>query len=283
MKPYTTGSEIANEIRLLRRSNKGSILVLEGRNDVITFKQFVDEENCIIIDSNGKGRQLEAMFLLDSENCKGNLYISDSDFEFISNKKPKTSNHLFTDDHDLQISIVKSPALEKTINQFGSIKKIVEIHRKGNNVRDIILESCKFIGYARWVSIENSLNINFDKLDFNKFINKTTLEFTMDMFIKEVRSKNITLLITDAELKSKIINKENKDHDVFHICNGHDFIKILNLGLKKNFGNIGATELSSENLEKILSVGYEYDFFKKTKLYESIKSWEKVNNLIILK
>ena len=70
---------------------------------------------------------------------------------------------------------------------------------------------------------------------------------------------------------------DKKGYDLWHICAGHDLIKILIIGLKFIFGNKTGKNIHQRLLEKIMRLSYAINHFQTTKLYKSIKEWEEKN------
>ena len=55
-------------------------------------------------------------------------------------------------------------------------------------------------------------------------------------------------------------------------------MEILSLGFRYIFGqNRDTIEVKKENLERSLRLAYEASFFSSTKLYESLRKWEKLH------
>ena len=64
------------------------------------------------------------------------------------------------------------------------------------------------------------------------------------------------------------------EFNLLDICNGHDFINILSLALRKV---IGKKNISNQELESFLIVAYRNEDFIKTNLYNNFVKWESEN------
>ena len=102
------------------------------------------------------------------------------------------ANNLFiTDTHDLETMLLKSPALETLLIEFGSDTKIKELtHQLGKSVRDILLDSGTPIGYLRWVSHKENLWLKFEGIVFKKFTDDKTLTIDIAKMITTVKNKS---------------------------------------------------------------------------------------------
>lgn len=276
MKIHLTPHDIANSVRMTRELFPGTILIIEGDTDFRVYIRFVDDFHCKLIPSHGKDNAFESLALLEKDNFKGILVIVDADFWRLNGIKLSSKNMLITDAHDLETMILYSEALEKVLSELESSKKV---NRLRKSIRDILLECALPIGYLRWISspTKENLSLDFKELRFKKFLDKKKLIVDITKLIKEVKNKarNYSLDEKDAELK--IQNLMESGYDPWQVCSGGDMIQILTVGLKNNFGSRKARTIDSELVSSILRIAYEHAHFRSTKLYESIKGWEKAN------
>ena len=144
MKPEDiTPERTATSIRMIRSERTCSCLLLEGADDHRMYRKFVDDKRCEIFTAFGKEKVLTILNTLENENLPGILAIVDADFDMIEDKPPASPNIFFTDTHDLETMILKSPALEHFFYEHGSKEKIETLLKKRNkkDIRDILLET----------------------------------------------------------------------------------------------------------------------------------------------
>jgi len=278
---------IANSIISTRRypgNELLSFLIVEGGTDNEFYKIFVDQSKCQIIIVDGKLVAIQVLSILEKELFPGVLVIVDADFEALEGKSPSTPNLLFTDTHDLETMIIKSPALEKVLNAYGSGEKIDQLTRNvGKDVRAILLECGMPIGYLRWVSLREELLLKFEDLDFGQFINnRDGLTISESGLFRAVKNKSQRPNIAVTQLKASIQDMYNDTYDPWYICCGHDLVSVLSIGLRRAIGTCNAYDVRPENLEKILRVAFERSHFYETRLYISIIQWEKANKPFVI-
>ena len=92
-------------------------------------------------------------------------------------------------------------------------------------------------------------------------------------FFQKISSKINSLKQTNFISKISVIDKQC--FNLWHLCSGHDLIKILNLLLKHKFGDKHGKSMGYSQIEKILRTAYTYEYFKNTELIERII----INNL----
>lgn len=271
----------ANKIRQLRQQklyqNK-LFLIVEGATDKRLFSGFIIAEKCEIIDAMGKENAEEILKILNKSNFAGVIAVVDSDFRHLENIAPHHNNLFFTDTHDMETMILKSPAFEKLLREFVSEGKI---SLYGNNyateIRKILLESALPLSCLLWVSLKEKLNLKFEGINFGKFIGKENLKNDLEKMIKEVKNNSQQHHISNDEIEEKIRNIINKNYDPWLVCCGHHLICVLSIGFQKLWATRNSKEVEPEILERELRLAYEYTHFRETGLFNSIRQWENRN------
>jgi len=269
-----TPDRIANQVRMRRSSHKGSFLIVEGRSDKLVYERFIDGTNCEFSIASGKDNAVAAIRILEQDNFAGVLAIIDADFCRLELNLPSSSNLLLTDEHDLEMMLLKSLALDKVLSERGSEDKI---NKFGKNIRLTLLERGKKIGYLRWVSLKDDLSLKFEELSFSRFIDKATLVIDTGKLIKAVKDHSQKFALREQDIQNSIETLEKAAYDPWQVCCGHDIICILSIGLSKVWGSWKTNEIRSDILERELRLAYEYAYFRSTQLYKSIQQWEVKN------
>ena len=268
---------IVNTARMMRTQYTGTILIVEGSTDARVYGRFVSETECRLIPATGKDKAISALELLENGGLGGVLTIVDADFQRLDGIEPGSSNLLMTDSHDLETMILYSDALDNVLSEFGSAREIVKL---GRPIRDILLEGGLPIGYLRWLSspTKDNLSLKFKELSFDKFVDEKTLCVGVDNLIRELKTNSKDPTLDDNVTKLKVITLMGEGHDPWQVCSGHDLVLILSIGLRNIFGNprIGKT-VTSDQVDGMLRLAYNYSHFCLTRLHNSIKDWEKAN------
>jgi hypothetical protein len=262
----------ADQIRLRRDAFAGVFLVVEGYTDKLVYGNFVNPKTCEFVISDGKEQALNTIKILDNDKFTGVLAVVDADFDRLENNLPESPNILLNDDHDLEVMILKTPALEKVIKERGSEEKT-----KDNNIREILLKIGQEIGYLRWVSQKYNLSLRFENLDLGRFIKKDTLSIDCSELIKAIKNHSQKPLLVDNDILEKMRELRNNEHDPWQVCCGHDIMEILSLALCRAWGTCKPTDVKAENLERDLRLAYEKSYFYQTQLYFLIQNWQNTN------
>ncbi|MEA5518371.1 DUF4435 domain-containing protein [Limnoraphis robusta] len=279
MREFITPERTANKIRLMRTQFQGSFLLVEGDSDARFYKNLVNPEKCKINIAQGKNNLIQVLDILEGEQFLGVLAIIDADFDRLENNLPTQTNILLTDSHDLETMLLQSPALEKVLGEFGSEDKIYKLNQ---DIRSILLAGGVYIGYLRWISLKDSLELKFEGLSFSKFINKKTLAIDRLQLIETVKNNSQKPQINQQEIEQKMKSLERENHDAWCVCCGHDLIEILSMGLCQLLGSNNSKDVEADKIEKILRLAYESSYFRKTKLYSLIQQWESCNKPFVI-
>jgi hypothetical protein len=63
-----------------------------------------------------------------------------------------------------------------------------------------------------------------------------------------------------------------RGHDAWNICNGHDLLQLLEIGLCGVFGSHQQTHL--KKLPLTLVVAYDDEWFRQSALFASLRAWQ---------
>jgi hypothetical protein len=272
MRELLTPDRVANTIRMQRSTFVGSFLLVEGSTDRIFYERFTDRKKCQVLAANNKSNAIGVIDILEKDCFAGVLAIVDADFDRCSKPQiDRSSNIILTDTHDLETLIIQSPALEKVLTEFGSEDKIKTLDR---DMRTALLEASLSIGYLRWISQLERLNLKFEGIDFKKFINEKKLAIDEVELIKTVQNKSQNFVIKCEDIQKQIKKMKISNIDPWQICCGHDLVQVLSLALQKAIGTNNTNDVKQEVLERSLRLAYEGAYFIKTQIYASAIEWE---------
>ncbi len=278
MRDLRTGDADANQIRMRRSTFTGVFLLVEGSSDKFFYECFVDKLICQISVISGKPsskeRVIAVLDILEKSNFLGVLGIVDADFDRLESLSYNSPNLLLTDTHDLETMLINSPALDKVLREFGSEDKI---NKFGMKVRTALVEAGISIGYLRWISQRDQLNLTFNGIKYSKFINEQNLQIDEINLIKEVKNKSQALSLDNDTIQQQIAALKSGNHDCWQVCCGHDLVEILSLGLRKAIGTMKSSDIEPDSLERSLRLAYETAYFRQTQLCSDIYKWESKN------
>ncbi len=233
----------------------------------------------IIISAENKKNVLDAVEILESDGIvQGFLGIVDADFGHVDDSLPTSQNVVVTDDHDVEMMIIRTKAFDEVLSELGSKCKIRKFPDRERGIHDTLMKKALVVGHLRHLSVTDDLRLRFEGLRFEGFINRDTLKMDKNKMINNVfqLTKNPQLEMEDIRNRFlKLIEDENGDP--YQICCGHDFVAIFGIALRKVIGSRSKEAASPEALGRTLRLAYDSEDFRKTKLYSDAKSWSKRN------
>jgi hypothetical protein len=288
-----TPDRIANSI-MQDTNYTGHYLLVEGIKDSKLYSKFFDSSTTRIKETFGCEKLKEVYEILDSRGFLRKLGILDKDFHQLTNTLISKNDIFYTDDHDIEIMIVKTDALENVIKMYADKEKIEKFEKKKKNtIRNEIFSLCDNIGYLKLANQKHNLGLVFkpktpdgNTIKYNDFISdKLVFEGKIKLIQSVINfSNNKSSKIknrTEIEAKYDLESKTQYNSDL--LSNGHDFSNILFLCLKKTLRSTSKMIRDGNCVENSLILAYEYEEFKSTQLYTSILNWQNTNGLKLLK
>src|SRR6267142_3183576 len=181
--------DIANDIRLRRSQHRGTFVIVEGSNDRLLYERFFDVQQCKFVVAEGKEKVCEVIRILDAGGFRGVLGIVDADFDLLDEIPASSLNVIRGDCHDLEAMLVRSPALDRVLREFGSEGKIQRfVAQAGAEIRHVLLTAATPLGYLRWHSLRSDLRLRFDGLLFPRFVDMARLTVDRAQLITTVKN-----------------------------------------------------------------------------------------------
>jgi len=267
-----------NELRLLLihpQSRHKAFILVEGDSDIRLFRKLFHDQKTEIKSIPGGYTNLELGLLELLKDYTSVIGIRDADFLHIERKKLTIPVLFLTDVHDMEMILIISDETFKSILYEFKPNDTIDI----NKIRNNFLESVKFIGYLRWYNNIHNLELNFKEFGLGDFVNSENLILDEIKCINNLLQRSPNKKINDesvllVEVKSMI----NSAHDLTQICCGDDVTKVIALYFSKEKHTKG---VNSERIESQLRTSYNFQHFKQTKLYASLKKWSTKNKFEI--
>lgn|SRR6266508_3685792 len=244
MKEYLTGADLFSVLLLMRSSWKGTLLATEGTTDSRLLDSFIDHAECQTIPGYGKEKVTEAIEIADRRSADGILGIVDADFDHLDGRQSSSPNLLLTDHHDFLVMILNSRALEKFINNWCNQEKVQRFLAVGGyrDFRDAIFIKALPLGLLRRHSFRRELGLRFHDVRVERFIIRDDLSTDLQEMVARVLQRSGMTLTMRDDLVRQIAEALGGDHDVLQVCNGHDLLEILAIGLRRAIGNLTGAE-----------------------------------------
>ena len=268
---YKGAAEVEVEILMTRQLFGGSFLVLEGDDDSRFWRAHTSRDDCEIVIAGGKPSVIGGLTRLASRRFSGAVGIIDSDCDRLLGVSLTGPNTIYTDTHDMEGTLLRSRALEKVLAEYGDPAKIKRFEgRDGCSVRDALLMRAFPLGRLRWYSLLVGAALDFKQLHPIRFVDVATWSFDEDALL--------TAALRQGSLPAKddLLAQLNSmpSGDLWDICQGHDMVDMLGLGLKRQLGNGNP---GRDRIASSLRTGMERSELAATRVYGSLRTWERRN------
>ena len=269
-----TPSIIANEIIMSRVLVEGSFLLVEGPDDFKFWQTRICAGRCEIIVTEGKPNLLGAIENLNARQFAGTLGIIDDDGDSLENNQTLSINLIATDCHDLECLLLQSRALERgVLSELGNSVKIEKFQQQsGQTVRDRLLENGLAFGRLRWLSKRLDWQISFEDLKPERFMDREVWRIDVENLIGTIATQQATAITEEIIGLLETL----PDADPWLVCQGHDLLEILRIGLQKVLGEMKPSQGKS-HLAALLRAAFHDTHLAATQLYQNIRAWEQAN------
>jgi hypothetical protein len=269
--------DVANTALLLRDTVAGAILILEGPEDARLLDRFLPSVGIVI--GHGKGTVIGAIRRLDSLQMPGFLGIVDNDFQALQGPADWGPNVAAWDYHDMEITVLASPALDAVSRHMCSPPKVTTfVHRMGaDSLFEAALVAAKPLGVIRWLSASKELGLSFESIKLERFVQATTLAVNARGVVaaclqaKDESQRGLDALMAEVEAQLQ------QDLDLRHLCRGHDVMFLLARGLRRALATHGAAAPGVDAFKGSVLAAYSYDQFRETTLHSAMRDWERLN------
>lgn len=292
MEAYITPERTANAI-MLDSKFAGHYLIVEGKKDLKLYGKFVNLDGFRIKPAFGNAKVKEVLRILDERGFDKRIGIIDSDFNQIIGIKEKTEGLFITDDHDIEVMIIKTSALNHLLNIFCTKNSIENFETKqGETIKNLLFSLGEEIGYLKYANKLYDLGLVFkpvtvdgNQLKYKNIVcNETFRYLGKDALIKTAINYSVN---RGTDIKSKDVIAEKYDEvsalelDLNHLVNGHDLCQFLYILMKKILKSRNKMLQDYNSVEDSLILAYEYANFKETNLYGSLLKWADAKKLEI--
>ena len=266
-----TIGDVVAEILMSRSAFSGSLLVLEGDDDIKFWRpRSLGHKDCQFVLAGSKPTVLGAVVKLDKTNQMGILGIVDDDCDSLLGRPLPSVNLIRTETRDLETLLLKN-SFEKILCETGDPNKIQALEQiEGVRIRDAFASRALIFGQLRFLSYRNNWTVSFDRLSPWKYANITSWHFNRSAILQEICNQVPSL--TSSQLETELA--QLKQYDSWSILHGKDCLDVLAIGLRSSIGN---NQYSGKLLAQMLRLACDSLMLCGSFLYSNIRTWESLN------
>lgn len=244
-------------------------VVVEAEEDEAVYKKFMHPDSTIVktsVDNTGRKGYANVETIVrevKQEECRAHIMgIRDADYSRYVKGYVVPVNIFLTDRRDLEMTLLEAESVKRglrtwAVNYDEAFAKCVPL--------------CRHLGYLRIYNTVANLSVRFhDHLRTSMFWDYKQ-QSVVDSWRRDCTYKFVELLdgkCSVSDVNAFITTQKLNEENLYDVCRGHDFIKLLSLAL------IDVQTYSEISIMKKMTAVYCLDDFKATKLYASIKEWQ---------
>lgn len=273
---------------------KGCNVFVESGCDCRFWKNFLDVKMVKMRACGGWPHVLESVRKGTEANevCIG---IIDRDFrDFVENYGDVPENVFVSDEHDVEMMIVKAEGISRVVNNFDAEDHIEKFEEKeGKTVLEAVFDVTNKIGILKLIDRRDKMNFKlrkkgkkteFDLPNYERFLDKDGQIVSDEKMIDYLISWSIDNKSTPTASRESIIERYRQMNpagfDPFKLSSGHDVTYIISYLIWKH---ISGEKTDKEEIERLLRASYTSESFQKTQIYGDMAQWCVDNNMVILK
>ena len=234
------------------------------------FEQFVDLHDCSIQVANGKSHVVEVIAILDEGSFPGVVGVVDGDLDHVEGHTLRSRNLIMLETWDLEALLIKSPALDRLLVEFGSSEKVAD---RPSHPREALISAALPIGCLRLHSRRSGLNLTFVGMQYARFVDRDSLQTDVRKMIREVRNRSQRPDLASEDAGRAIRDIQATMNDPWLVCCGTDMVAILSIGLRKVLGTKNANEVVPDVLRRSLRLAYERHDLVRSRLGRDLRGW----------
>lgn len=269
------------KIRLLTTNLK--LLFVEGPIDYRYYLSLLDEQKVKVFlpsnkkdKKNGRANVCKCVKVIIGEYPKRVYGICDRDLLSFDIGNHTGENILHTDTHDLELDAIKHSDFETFI-----IMKVKPNSLAPKKIIQLALKLCEPVGLLRLISEKENLRIDFDNFEFSVRREKKSNDIKQNQICESNYTPNVEVIVRKIIQKNKrhlntvsglvsTINSQIGLHDLYQVCNGHDFVSALRLILKDYWGLKISVE-TTESLSISILGNYHKSYFLQSDLGKELQ------------
>ena len=266
---------IANSIRMKRSHYTGCFLIVEGRDDRLFFERFVNRSYCAVQVAGGKSNVIDVIEILDADdNFSGFVGVIDADLDHVEDHSWQSSNLIIIEMYDLEALLIKSTALDSVLIEFGSSEKIA---KRTKRPREELIDATLPIGYLRLHSRRSKLNLKFNGVRYERFIDRDSLQTNVRNMVREVKNRSQRSDLACDDTAREIRRIEDTVNDPWLVCCGTDMVEILSIGLRRALGTNNSGAVTPDELRRCLRLAYQWQELTDSQLGRDLREWSERN------
>jgi hypothetical protein len=270
MQRWLTGADLVNTLAMLRTVDNRTFVIVEGISDCQALDPHVADTSAATFPAHSKSAAAEAIKLADQREIQKVLAILDRDWVGSLATPLASSNVVYTDDYDLDATIIFSDAIMEKVLSSESDRDIRASHLAGLSVdaRGLVTKIAGEAGIIRYASQEHQMSLRCRGLPVHQALAPAHDALDLEALATIVIGRSPHCSVTKATVVSVVQAKNAADGDLRTYCSGHDLACVMAALIRRWGGSA-----SQHSVEKAVRAALSCADLKLTKLFAGTMDW----------
>jgi len=266
-----TVGDVVSEMLMSRTAFSGSLLVLEGDDDLKFWRPRAEKEKCQFVLAGSKPTVTNSVVNASALNQIGILGVVDADYDLLLDVPIDSPHIVRTDTRDLETLMLASAAFDRVLIELADATKVTALEQvEKRSIKDALISRSMIFGELRYLSAQMGWLVDFDCLSPYRFTDVQTWKVDGDAFLREAvrQIPGMTPEVLSGRLRTV------PPCDPWILLHGKDTLSVLAIGLRCVLGN---HQHPVERISQMLRLAYDYPAFAQSQLFVAIANWETAN------
>lgn len=265
---------VAADVVMTSTTHRGSFLLVEGVDEIGFFGPRVHPD-CELVDCGGKDFAIGAIQQLDAQRFPRAVAVVDDDFEHLEGRSPPSPNVVAGDVHDLECVLLRSGALHSVLAEYGHTAKIRSFQQQAQtSVHEALVARGRPVGELRWLARRKGWSVDFKRFRASQLVSEQTWQLSHQQLYSDALGWGFPTGLSVSQLIAEV--NALPAADPWRVCQGHDLVDILVVGLKQVLGQ--GKNPGRDGVARVLRQALDSQEFAQTQLYEGLRRWEQSNS-----
>ena len=270
-----TPGEVVAEIRMTRLARDNPFLIVEGPADLRFWRVWRDER-CEVVIAGGRPGVETVVKKSDEHDWKGVIGVLDDDWDTAEGRVLPSSNLVATDAHDLEAMLLRAGGLRRLLYEHGDERRVKRLEDgEGRGVDQALLARGEVFGRLRWANQRRSPDL---RIPVSQQVLKSLHPFVplQSWEVDEPRLLDFAARHCSSGSREALQSEiaALPPADPWTVCNGHDLVSLLALGLRCALGDHPASRMTDARLHCDLRLAADGRDLEQTGLWRDIRAWE---------
>lgn len=280
MLEHLTGDDLFALIKLLRASDKRTVILLEGGSDCDALDPHIDSEHAHSLPGHSRTTVERAIELVDDDQTERVVALVDRDWSTVLFPQIESENLFLTDLYDLDATILLSgDVLDRVLSSLTDRSKREQfLKEQETSARDILVKLAGVMGTGRYVVARDQLQVNFRRLPAHACVDSMHCQIEVSSLAAIAIRKSTSPKCDETQLANAIRAELQEQEDLAEFCSGHDLAGQIASMVRKVWGG---AKISGDLVESTLRAALDCRTLKSTGLYRDIKEWADNSETVI--